>query len=279
MSAETEKSQLSEERPHPFSLTGRRAMVTGGTQGVGAAIAKAIAAAGGDVLLVGLVDDESAQSTLQECRQLGAQAELITTDLSTPPSEFLDDLMSAADQAMPGIDLLCNNAGTFRDRPFLEMDFECYQSTFHLNVTSGYFLTQAFAKRWIATGVDGRVVFTGSINGVLAEPDHTAYDASKGAVVTLVRSLCVALAPHRIRVNSMAPGLVRTPLTDVLNQDERLDQWMKWHTPNGLVPGPEVCGDAVVFLLSDAARHIHGQTLLVDGGMSVWQQPDRPESI
>jgi NAD(P)-dependent dehydrogenase (short-subunit alcohol dehydrogenase family) len=94
----------------------------------------------------------------------------------------------------------------------------------------------------------------------------------------MVRSLCVALAPLGIRVNAMAPGLVRTPLTDVLNQDARLDSWMKLHTPNGEVPGSEVCGDAAAFLLSDAATHIHGQTLLVDGGMSAWQQPDVPDN-
>ena len=144
-------------------------------------------------------------------------------------------------------------------------------------MTSGYFLTQAISRRWVEKEVAGRVLFTGSINGVLAEPDHTAYDTSKGAVAAMVRSLCVTLAPHNIRVNAMAPGLVRTPLTDVLNQDEQLDQWMKLHTPNRQVPGPEVCAGAAVFLLSDAAEHIHGQTLLVDGGMSVWQQPDAPE--
>ena len=92
----------------------------------------------------------------------------------------------------------------------------------------------------------------------------------------MVRSLCVALAPHQIRVNSMAPGLVRTPLTNVLNQDRDLDEWMKLHTPSGEVPEADVCGGAAVFLLSDAAHHIHGQTLYVDGGMSAWQQPDAP---
>jgi NAD(P)-dependent dehydrogenase (short-subunit alcohol dehydrogenase family) len=146
----------------------------------------------------------------------------------------------------------------------------------HLNVTAGFFLTQAISRRWVEHGVEGRVLFTGSINGLLSEPDHTAYDTSKGAVAAMVRSLCVALAPHRIRVNSLAPGLVRTPLTDVLNHDTRIESWMKLHTPSGEVPDADVCGDAAVFLLSDAARHIHGQTLYVDGGMSVWQQPDVP---
>ncbi|MCG8651311.1 MAG: SDR family oxidoreductase [Pirellulales bacterium] len=265
------------ESNNAFRLDGRRALITGGTQGVGAEIAVAVAQSGADVALVGLRDDDLAQQTIDRCRQAGAEVEMLTTDLAQPPQSYLQTLMEQAQQRMPGIDLLVNNAGTYLDRPFLEMDYERYLKTMHLNVTSGYFLTQAFAKRWVAAGVAGRVLFTGSINGVLSEPDHTAYDTSKGAVAAMVRSLCVSLAPHRIRVNAMAPGLVRTPLTDVLNQDRQLDHWMRLHTPNGQVPGPEVCAGAAVFLLSDAAEHVHGQTVLVDGGMSIWQQPDAPQ--
>lgn len=261
-----------------FSLSGKQALITGGTQGVGAAIAKGVAKAGGDVLLVGLRQDAMAEQTLTDCRQLGVRAELLTTDLSVRPDQYVNDLVSQALQQMPGLSLLVNNAGTYIDKPFLEMDFETYQTTMHLNVAAGYFLTQAFAKHWIASETHGRVLFTGSINGQLAEPDHTAYDTSKGAVAAMVKSLCVALAPQQIRVNAMAPGLVRTPLTDVLNQNQQLDEWMKLHTPNGQVPGAEVCAGAAVFLLSDAATHVHGQTILVDGGMSVWQQPDPPDN-
>ena len=261
----------------PFDLSGHRALVTGGTQGVGAAIAVGIARAGGDVLIAGLKEDDAANQTLQSCRQAGVAAELVTVDLAQPPSQYLDAFLGEVDRRLPGIDLLVNNAGTYIDLPFLEMDFERYLKTIHLNVTAGFFLTQALARRWIENRIAGRVLFTGSINGILAEPDHSAYDTSKGAVSAMVRTLCVSLAPHNIRVNSMAPGLVRTPLTDVLNQDPRLDSWMKLHTPNGQVPGPDACAGAAVFLLSDAAEHVQGQTLLVDGGMSAWQQPDVPE--
>ncbi len=269
---------MSKSTSNLFDLSQRRALVTGGTQGVGAEIAKSIAAAGGDVLLVGLNDDDVAQQTLAACRACGVQADVITADMSQPPAEYLDTLVQQANDSMPGIDLLVNNAGTYIDKPFLEMDFDRYLATMHLNVTSGFFLTQAFARAWVEKRVAGRVLFTGSINGFLAEPDHAAYDTSKGAVAAMVRSLCVSLAPHGIRVNAMAPGLVRTPLTNVLETEPRLDAWMKLHTPNGRVPGPEVCGGTAVFLLSDAAEHIHGQTILVDGGMSVWQQPDPPDN-
>lgn len=92
----------------------------------------------------------------------------------------------------------------------------------------------------------------------------------------MVKSLCVALAPQGIRVNGLAPGLVRTPLTAIIDRDKRFARWMELHTPNGVVPHADVCGGSAVFLLSDQAEHVQGQMLLVDGGMSAWQQPDMP---
>lgn len=261
-----------------FGLNGRQAVVTGGTQGVGGSIARAVAAAGADVLLVGLRDDEAARETLAACRDSGARADLIVADLAQPPAGYLPALMAQVEREMPGADLLINNAGTFIDKPYLEMDFDTYLATMHLNVTAGYFITQALSRRWTTQGTAGRVLFTGSINGLLAEPDHTAYDTSKGAVAAMVRSLAVALAPSGIRVNAIAPGLVRTPLTAPAIDEPRFRAWMEWHTPNRQVPDSDVCGAAAVFLLSDAAAHIHGQTLLIDGGMSVWQQPDMPDN-
>ncbi len=258
-------------------LDGRTALITGATQGVGAAIALRLAEAGCHVLLHGLRDDAVAQQTRAACAAAGVRAKLLFADLAQSPDQCIPDLFEQSIELESNISILINNAGTFCDKPFLEMDLETFERTMRLNVSTGYFLTQAFARRWVAEGIRGRVLFTGSINGDLAEPDHTAYDTSKGAVRTMVRSLCVSLAPHGIRVNSMAPGLVVTPLTaTVLSRDPDALAWMKLHTPNGQVPGPEVCGSAALFLVSDEAEHIHGQTLLVDGGMSVWQQPDLP---
>ncbi len=263
-----------------FRLDGRTAFVTGSTQGVGASIAIALAQAGCDIVLHGLRDDEAARQTKSACEQLGRRATLVFGDLSGPTDICVPQLFDQAIEAHSDISILVNNAGTFIDKPFLEMDLATYERTMRLNVAAGYFLTQAFARRWIEKGVAGRVLFTGSINGELAEATHTAYDASKGAVRTLVRSLCVSLAPHNIRVNAMAPGLVVTPLTSpALVGDPDGLKWMRLHTPNATVPGPEVCGPAAVFLLSDEAEHVHGQTLLVDGGMSVWQQPDLPNHL
>ncbi|MDM4018494.1 SDR family NAD(P)-dependent oxidoreductase [Roseiconus lacunae] len=258
------------------SLKGRHALISGGTRGIGSEIAVAVANAGADVLLIGLADDAHAQATLERCRAANVRAELLCCDLSRSPETYINELAGEVVKRMPEVDLLVNNAGTYLDVSYFEMDFDRYIKTMHLNVSAGYFLTQAITKRWVDSGIAGRVVFTGSINGILSEPNHTAYDTSKGAVAAMVRSLCVTLAPHDIRVNAMAPGLVHTPLTGPAIDSNNLRRWMELHTPNGKVPPADVCADTVVFLLSDAARHIHGQTIYVDGGMSVWQQPDAP---
>ncbi len=266
-------------------LDGRAALITGGTQGVGAAIAESLAQAGCDLILHGLHQDDQSRRTVELCSSHGVSVQCVFQDLSLPTEQCVPELVASIDNVQQQwsagqIDILVNNAGTYCDLPFLEMNSELLEKTMRLNVHSGYFLTQCFAKRWIADDVPGRVLFTGSINGLLSEADHTAYDASKGAVHALVRSLCVALAPHRIRVNGLAPGLIMTPLTaPVLQQDSESLAWMQLHTPNGQVPQPHVCGPAAVFLLSDEAEHIHGQMLMIDGGMSVWQQPDLPQVL
>ncbi len=259
-------------------LTGHAALVTGSSQGVGRAIALALADAGADVVLHGKHQDDLGQQTLEDCLKRGVRAALIEGDLAGPTEECVDWVFQQALQAHPRIDILVSNAGTYREPPFLEIDYATFEYTMRLNVFSHFFLVQRFARHWVAHHVPGRVLLIGSINGRLAEPNHAAYDTSKGAIEAMVKTLCVALAPRGIRVNGLAPGLFVTPLTAPALADQRVRSWMELHTPNGQVPGPEVCGAAAAFLVSDEAQHIHGQMLFVDGGMSAWQQPDPPES-
>jgi NAD(P)-dependent dehydrogenase (short-subunit alcohol dehydrogenase family) len=226
----------------------------------------------------GRARDTTAEEVLAKCRGRGARAEFVAADLMGDTIPVVERLFVDALAAMPEIDILVNNAGTYIDKPFLEMDWQTYDRTMRLNVAAPYFLTQRFARHWIERSVAGRVLMIGSINGRLAEATHSCYDTSKGAVDAMVRSLCVSLAPHNIRVNGLAPGLVRTPLTSIIERDERFRRWMELHTPNGQVPHSDVCGSGAVYLCSDDAWHVHGQMLLVDGGMSAWQQPDMPDN-
>lgn len=263
-----------------MKLNGLTAVVTGGTQGVGAAIAISLAKAGANLILHGLREDPMALDTIGQCQELGVKVTPIYCDLWQPLDKIIAQIGDRSIEIDSEVSLLVNNAGVFIDKPFMDMDESTFDRTFDLNVKVGYFLTQYFAKRWIENKTAGRVLFTASINGLLAESDHTAYDASKAAVSSMVRSLCVALAPKGIRVNAIAPGLVRTPLTNqVLDRDAGALKWMQLHTPNHQVPEASVCGPIAAFLLSDDAEHIHGQTIYVDGGMSVWQQPDLPEKL
>jgi NAD(P)-dependent dehydrogenase (short-subunit alcohol dehydrogenase family) len=266
---------------NPFSLQGRTVLVTGSTQGVGSAIAKACADAGADLVIHGLIRDDHAQATEQYCLARGSRVDFLGGDLlpADKASDISSHIHSIFQQALavnPAIDSLVNNAGTYREGQFNQLSPAAYYHTWQLNVSVGLFLTQFFARHWIASGQGGRVLFTGSINGLLAEQEHVAYDTSKGAVAAMVRSLCTELAPHGIRVNSVAPGLVVTPMTSIVESNHEFNAWMRLHTPNGQVPHAAVCGPPAVFLLSDAAMHIHGQTLYVDGGMSAWQQPNPP---
>ena len=242
--------------------------VTGSTQGIGAAMAVAMENAGAAVIRHGRPEDQNAPSEEPQV--------ILPADLSSQLPESARSLVKTALELEPRTNLLVCNAGTYIDRPFLEMEFETFQATMQLNVASQFLLVQEFARHWVQNGIAGRIVLTGSINGRLAEPVHVAYDTSKGAVEAMVRSLSVSLAPHGIRVNGVAPGLIQTPLTSPALNNDSDRRWMELHTPSGEVPGPESCAGATVFLLSDAAAHIHGQMLFVDGGMSIWQQPDPP---
>lgn len=253
------------------NLTGHRAFVTGSTMGIGAAISDAIGVAGGHVL-----------------RHGRSIAELATVDHDFELSDcvfgdFADDLPSSAvkiaDEALakdPLIDLLVCNAGIYIDEPFLDMSFDTFQTTLNVNVGAVFAMVQKFAQTWSANQVAGRIVITGSINGRLSEPTHVAYDTSKGAVEAMVRSLAVSLADVNIRVNGVAPGLFETPLTSSAINAGQNRRWMELHTPNGKIPEADAAAGTVVFLLSDASQHMIGQMLFVDGGMSIWQQPDAP---
>lgn len=287
-----------------FDLKGHAALVTGSTKGVGRAIVEALAAAGADVIVHGRSMSTDAEQVMARCRSFGVQAAFVDGDLSGPTEPVVSHVFDAAIAALPHIDILVNNAGQYFDLPFLDMTLDRFEKTMRLNLSAGYFLTQRFARHWIAAnqaatekGVRmifpgpsgrsadnqpppcssaalGRVLFVGSVNGRLAEVDSTAYDTSKGAIEMMIKTLAVALAPHRIRVNGLAPGLVRTEATRWLDAQPTKAAWLAHHTPNGQIPPADVCGPGAVYLVSDEADHVHGHMLMIDGGMSAWQQPE-----
>jgi glucose 1-dehydrogenase len=261
-----------------IDLQGHAALITGSSKGVGRAIAEAYARAGADVVINGRKRDGDVDSLIQQLQAMGRKAAFVAADLSEAIDTVVPRVFDEAIAAMPHIDILVNNAGQFFDLPFEQMTLDRFEKTLRLNVTSGYFLTQRFANHWIERGVAGRVLFVGSINGRLAEEGSTAYDTSKGAVEMIIKTLAVALATKNIRVNGLAPGLVRTPQTAWIDTRPDDAAWISLHTPNRQIPNADVCGGGAVYLVSDAAEHVTGQMLLIDGGMSAWQQPRRPKT-
>lgn len=245
-----------------FSLASSAALVTGSTQGIGHAIGVGLQEAGAGIVFHGPGSRPPS---------IAAEASYVAGDLlaeETPAA-----IVAAAFDAQPSLDLLVCNAGSFFDRPFLEMDAARWDQTINLNVRATYFVVQAFARELVARGRGGAIVIISSTNGLQSEPDSTAYDTSKGALVMLTRTLAHSLARHRIRVNSIAPGLIHTPLTDGWLTGKRPETRRMYEKKIllGRVGEPSDCVGAAVFLLSTAASYITGQILVVDGGLTVGQ--------
>lgn len=246
-----------------FSLEGHAALVTGSSQGIGFAIGQGLMDAGAQVAFHGLQQEQPAE--------LPERAHYVSGDLLD--AEMPQRLIDQAFAALPGLDTLVCNAGSFFDLPVLEMTHERWQRTFDLNVSSTFFTIQAFSKKLAALQRHGSVVITSSTNGFQGEPDSAAYDASKGALVMLTRSLAVSLASLGIRVNGIAPGLIRTPLTSTWMEPRANDLLVHYEKKIliGEVGRPEDCAGAAVFLCSKAARYITGEIIVVDGGLTVGQ--------
>jgi NAD(P)-dependent dehydrogenase (short-subunit alcohol dehydrogenase family) len=247
-----------------FSLQGHAALITGSSSGIGQGIASAFIEAGSRVVLHGLED-----SPIQE--HLHAHPYCRVDLLADGGCERL---LSEAFTHEPSLDLLVCNVGSFFDVPFLDMSKALWDKTMRLNVESAYFLIQEFTKRLVALGRSGTVVITSSTNGFQAEFDSTAYDTSKGALVMMTRSIALSLAEHGIRVNGLAPGFIRTPLSqNALTAVAGLKDALEKKIALGRIGEPDDCAGAAVFLCSPAAQYITGHVLVVDGGLSIGQLP------
>jgi NAD(P)-dependent dehydrogenase (short-subunit alcohol dehydrogenase family) len=235
--------------------------VTGSSRGLGRAIARGIQAAGGEVVFHGDAGRPP---------DVPASAPYLAGDLLA--AEFPETLVREAFQARPNLALLVCNAGSFFDRDFLQMDLPAWERTMNLNVRATYFVVQAFARELTARQRAGAIVIVASTNGFQSEEESTAYDTSKGALVMMIRSLAQALAPHRIRVNGLAPGLIRTPLTApwLDTQPEKRRHYEK-KILQARIGEPDDCAGPAVFLLSPAAAYVTGQIVVVDGGLTVGQ--------
>lgn len=242
------------------SLKDSAALVTGSSRGLGRGIAEGLIEAGAHVVFHG---HDSRPEDLPHNPYV--EIDLLSEDA---PNRLVAEAFATA----PELNLLVCNAGSIFDIPFLDMDLERWDRTQNLNVRATYFTAQAFARRLVEHERPGAIVITSSINGSQAEIDSSAYDTSKGALVMMTRTLAQALAPHHIRVNGIAPGMMRTPLTERwINSDPAGAELFAKRTLLNRLGTPEDCAGAAAFLLSPAAGYITGQVLAIDGGMGISQ--------
>ena len=246
-----------------FRLDGRVAVVTGGSRGIGRAVALGLARAGADVV-VAARKAADLEPVAEEIRAIGRRALAVPAHLGRRPE--VDHLFEATLEAFGQLDILVNNAATNPVfGPLLDIEEEAWDRIMALNV-KGYLLAAQRAARAMAPRGGGAIVNMASTAGLRASPGLGAYSVSKAAVIMLTRVLGRELAPLGIRVNGVAPALIETRFSEALwKNPEILSAYLK-STPLGRAGRPEEVAGAVVYLCSDAASYVTGQTLLLDGG-------------
>lgn len=244
-----------------FDLTGRKALVTGATGGIGGAIARSLHAQGATVAISG-----TRRAALDElAAELGERVHVIEANLADKDS--VEALVPAAETALGGLDVLVNNAGVTRDNLFLRMKDEEWETVLSVNLTAAFRLSRAAVKGMMRRRF-GRIVNIGSVVGSTGNPGQGNYAASKAGLIGLSKALAAEVASRNITVNVVAPGFIQSPMTDALNDKQR--EGILGTVPMGrLGQGSEIAA-AVVYLASDEASYVTGHTLHINGGMAMF---------
>jgi NAD(P)-dependent dehydrogenase (short-subunit alcohol dehydrogenase family) len=251
-----------------FRLDGKTALVTGAGRGIGRAIALALAAAGADLVLVSRTRSQL-DEVARETEKGGGKARVLPFDVTNTAA------MRAAFAGLRDLDILVNNAGLNRPQPFLEVDEATLDQLLTLNVRAAFLVAQAAARLMVApSGAErgGGVIINMSsqMGHVGSERDRTVYVMTKHALEGLTKAMAVELAPKGVRVVSIAPTFVQTPLTKPFFDDPETRKWILDRIPLGRGGTVEEVAQAVVFLASPAASLVTGSSLLVDGGWTAW---------
>lgn len=243
-----------------FDLTGKRALITGASGGIGGAVAEALHAAGATVALTGTREAPLAELAAK----LGERAFVVTANLGDPTA--VEALPKAAAEAMGGIDVLVNNAGITRDNLFMRMSDDEWAQVIDVNLTSSFRLMRGVLRgmmkaRW------GRIVNVTSVVGTTGNPGQANYAAAKAGLVGMSKSLAYEVASRGITVNCVAPGFIATAMTDKLNDDQKGK--ILTQIPAGTMGAPTDIAAAVLYLSSPEAGYVTGATLHVNGGMAM----------
>jgi gluconate 5-dehydrogenase len=247
-----------------FDLSGKTALVTGSSGGLGLSMARGLAEAGAAVILNGR--DET---------KLAAAAHMLTADghrVTTATFDVSDEqaVMAAFDgfdRAGTAIDILVNNAGIQFRKPMVDLAAEDWRRVIETNLTSAFLIGRETARRMIARGQGGKIINIGSLTSEVARATVAPYTAAKGGIKQLTRSMAAEWAAHGIQANAIGPGYIITDMNKALVEDAKFDAWVRSRTPSGRWGVPDDLIGATVFLASPASAYVNGQIIYVDGGM------------
>ncbi|MEZ2311499.1 SDR family oxidoreductase [Paraburkholderia sp. RCC_158] len=247
-----------------FDLSGRRALVTGSSTGIGYALAKGLAGAGAEVILNGRNATRLAEA-VSRLRDEGATVHAASFDVTSATE--VDAAVADIERGVGAINILVNNAGMQRRAPLEQFSYAQWEELMRTNVDSVFLVGRAVARHMIARK-RGKIVNICSVQSELGRPNIAAYTASKGAVKMLTKGMAIDWGQHGIQVNGLGPGYFKTELTEALVNDETFSEWLIGRTPSRRWGDVEDLVGAAVFLASDASNFVNGHILYVDGGVT-----------
>ncbi len=256
-------------------LEGQKALVTGANSGIGAGIAKGLAAAGADVAVNYVTSPEQTEEVLDEIRAAGGRAIGLRADVSD--ERQVRNMFAEMFEAFGTIDILVNNAGLQRDAPFSELTLDDWLFVMGVNLTGQFLCAREAVREFLRHEVDsqvsrsfGKIICISSVHDRIPWAGHANYAASKGGVMLLMMTMAQELAAHKIRVNSISPGAIKTPINSSAWSTPEAEAELLKLIPSGRVGDVEDIANAAVWLASDLSDYVTGATLYVDGGMTLY---------
>jgi gluconate 5-dehydrogenase len=248
-----------------FDLAGRRALVTGSSQGIGFALAQGLAEHGAEIVLNGR-DVGKLAAAAATLRDAGHKVSVAGFDVTN--AQAAKEGVEAVEQSVGAIDILINNAGMQFRSPLEEFPVEKWEQLLATNISSAFYVGQAVARHMIQRG-KGKIINIASVQSELARPGIAPYTATKGAIKNLTRGMCTDWAKHGLQVNAIAPGYFKTPLNQALVDNPEFSAWLEKRTPAARWGNVEELVGAAVFLSGKSSSFVNGHTLYVDGGITV----------
>lgn len=246
-----------------FDLTGRTALITGSTRGLGRAIAEGFGAAGAALIVNGR-DADKTEAAAAEMRAAGLNMRAAAFDVTNEAA--VEAVFRDLDAEGIEVDILVNNAGIQHRQPMVELALADWQRVIDTNLTSAFLLGREAAKRMIPRG-RGKIINIGSLTSELARATVIPYTVAKGGIRLLTKGMAAEWTPHGIQANAIGPGYMLTEMNEALTSNPQFDAWVKGRTPAGRWGRPDELVGTAIYLASDASNYVSGQLIFVDGGM------------